>query len=70
MPNRKNWALLPALLLALSSTGCATNSPPLIVSPAKIPAPLPELVEPEDLSVSYSELVRNLLQTWRQKLTD
>ena len=46
--------LLMLLLLNLNLTGCATNSP-LVVQPARIPAPPPELMEPEDQSVTYSK---------------
>ena len=66
----KNVAvLLMLLLLNLSLPGCATSSPS-VVQPARIPAPPPELMEPEDQSVTYSELVRRILSDWRAKLTD
>ena len=68
----KRNALKPLLLaLSLSLTACATTSPPSEpVNPPQIPPPPLELMEPEDLSSSYSEVVRLLLQTWRSKLTD
>lgn len=63
--------LLLPLVLSLSLIGCATPSPPLQAArPAQIPPPPAELLEPPDLSSSYSELVQRLLQTWRQRLTD
>jgi len=68
----KRNALKPLLLaLSLSLTACATTSPPAEpVKPPQIPPPPPELMEPEDLSGSYSDIVRLLLQNWRGKLTD
>lgn len=68
----KRNVLKPLLLaLSLSLTACATTSPPAEpVKPPQIPPPPAELMEPEDLSVTYSELVRRTLQEWRGKLTD
>lgn len=70
MSKRSVRPLLLPLLLSLTLIGCATPSPPQVVKPAAIPAPPAELLEPPDLSQSYSDIVRKLLQTWQQKLTD
>lgn len=64
---RLKLLLLLPLLLALSVTGCATNSPPptqptVVPSPPAIGTPLP--------SVDYSISVRRLLEEWRKKLKD
>ena len=67
-PSKKKlivW-LLPLLLM----TACASSKPPLVIPPAEIPRPAPELMEPEDLSQSYSDTVRKLLQAWQARLTD
>ena len=62
--------LLP-LVLALSLIGCATPSPPPpVAQPVVMPPPPAELLEPPDLSQSYSDIVRRLLQIWQQRLTD
>lgn len=66
-PKKKLLALLLPLLLM---TACASSRPPLVIPPAQIPPPPPELMEPEDLSQSYSEIVRKLLQAWQVRLTD
>lgn len=66
-PVRKRLALL---LLSLWMTACASSKPPLVIPPAQIPPPPPELMEPEDLGQSYSEIVRKLLQAWQVRLTD
>lgn len=68
---RNGRRLLLPLLVSLLLTACATSSPPpQVVKPVEIPPPPSELLEEPDLSVSYSELVRRLLQTWQQRLTD
>lgn len=55
-------------LLALSLTACATHSPtPETAAAITLPAP-PPLTEPVP-SQSYSDTVRALLKTWREKLT-
>ena len=56
-------ALLMAL--ALSLTGCATPSPPVIQP--HLPAP-PDLTQPPPPE-PYSQSARRDIQTWRQKLT-
>jgi hypothetical protein len=43
---------------------------PLVVRPASVPPPAPELMQEPDLSASYSDSVRQLLQQWLQKLTE
>lgn len=63
--------LLLPLVLCLSLSSCATSSLPVTPpQPPKIPPPAPELLVEPDLSQSYSDLVRKLLQEWRQRLTD
>lgn len=69
MQSTKRLLPLMLALLLTSLTGCATNSPSP-VQQAKIPLPPPEIMEPEDLSESYSEIVRKLFKEWRGKLTD
>lgn len=56
------------LLLALSLSGCATSSPP-VVQPPQIPPPPSELMQ-EPSKDSYSERVRQLLLQWQKMLTD
>lgn len=66
-PVHRITAALP-MLLALSLTACATHSPtPATAAAPTLPAP-PPLTEPAP-SQSYSEAVRALLKTWREKLT-
>lgn len=69
---QKNARLLPLLVaLAMSSTGCATNSTPSpLPLPARLPPPSVELMEPPPSSGSYSANVQRLLSTWRERLTD
>ncbi len=57
--------------LALSLTGCATNSTPSPppAKPAQIPPPPVELMQ-EPSSGSYSDSVRQLLLEWQQRLID
>lgn len=62
--------LLLPLMLSLTLVGCATSSTPLVVRPANVPPPAPELMQEPDLSESYSDSVRRLLQQWLQKLTE
>ena len=61
-------ALLMLLLLNLNLTGCATNSP-LVVQPARILAPPPELMEPEGPERDLlGASVRHLVSDWQAKL--
>ena len=67
---RRSWsanALLLALL-ALSATGCATHSPPVIVPPAAMPKPAPELMAPPP-SERFSDRAARNMKRWRETLT-
>lgn len=66
----KNALLLLSLLLLVSGCSNLRPSSPLPPSPVAVPAPPAELMEPEDLSGSYSEIVLKLLQNWAKRLTD
>lgn len=67
--NRTNARrLLPLLLLAVSLTGCASRSP-VVVKPAQIPPPSPELMTPEPSSGSYSARAQESFRQWQQRLT-
>jgi hypothetical protein len=59
--------MLPLLmLLALSVTGCATTSLPVVPPSPTLPTPpLPLTPTP---SVSYSSSAQKNIQSWRQKL--
>ena len=70
MSSKNARMILMPLLLALSLSGCATNSPPLVVKPAQVPPPPAELMQELDLSESYSDIVRRLLLDWHKRLTD
>ena len=71
MSKKNARRLLLPLVLSLSLIGCATRSPQaVVVQPAQLPPPAPELMQEPDLSQSYSDIVRRLLLEWRQKLTD
>ncbi|WP_395669265.1 hypothetical protein [Rhodoferax sp.] len=61
--------LLTLLLLAVLLSACASSSPPppLVVVP---PPPPAQIMEPEDLSASYSASVQALLEQWLKRLTD
>lgn len=67
---QRNAPRLPAMMLialALSSTGCASNSvPPVADCPANPPAPA--LSQPMP-AVSYSLSVQASFKAWREKLT-
>lgn len=68
--NARFALVLLLMLLALSLTGCACNSPPsapVTVEAPKLPA-RPPMTEPQP-SQPYSESVRALLKTWRERLT-
>lgn len=62
--------LITLLLLALSGCGSFKPSSPLPLSPVVVPQAPAEIMEPEDLSESYSEIVLKLLQNWAKRLTD
>lgn len=66
---RQNWIVLGVVLLlfAVSSVGCATNSPGAIEPPA-MPAPPPELMRPPP-SESYSERAQRNIRIWLETLT-
>jgi hypothetical protein len=57
--------VLMLVVLLVSVTGCAMTSPPS--RPAEIPAP-PRLSQPLP-EMTYSEHVRRLLESWRERLT-
>ena len=59
--------LLTVIVSVLSLTGCATNSPPPACSCPTLPA-LPSALTPQPAQ-TYSASVRQLLSTWRAKLT-
>lgn len=64
--------MLPALLLSLSLTGCASlcapsASTPVVVQESRPPKIDPRLMEPE--KATYLEAVQRDLSSWRQKLT-
>jgi len=59
--------LLTVIFCGLLLTGCAATSPPVSTACPQHPT-LPELSTPLP-SETYSVSVRELLQTWRQKLT-
>ena len=69
MQPKRSAMLWPCLMLSLSFDQLRVTLPS-VVQPAKIPAPPPELMEPEDLSGELLDIVRSLLQTLRGKLTD
>ena len=70
MPKRNARRLMLPLALSLSLIGCATSLPKEIATaPPQIPPPAPELMEPPDLSATYSDVVQKLLQTWLELLT-
>lgn len=59
------------LMLSLLLTACASFNPHSAVIQAPVIQPPPaELMEPEALSPSYSEIVRKLLSGWGKKLAD
>ena len=72
MDTRNNAAptLLLLLVLALSSTGCATRlpAPPSQVQPPRVQPPAAELMEPPEPG-SWSDSVRQRLLQWRKLLT-
>jgi hypothetical protein len=66
-PNFKSSMLIALVIL----TGCAaTSKPPSIVDAPQIQPPPDVLMQAEDLSESYSDIVRRLFQNWQSKLTD
>lgn len=66
-PTLQNHVGLLALLL-LSLTGCATNLPPVIVEPPRMPQPRADLMVAPP-SESYSESARTAIKRWRETLT-
>lgn len=60
------WPVM-LLLLVLSVTGCATNSPPPPSACPVLPA-VPSVTTPQP-STTYSDSVRQHLSNWRAKLT-
>ena len=71
MSKRNAKPLLLPLVLALSLTGCATNSTlsPAPPQPVKIPPPPAELMQ-EPSNESYSDSVQRLLYQWQQRLIE
>ena len=67
---KRNAPTLLLWLLLTTLSGCSslpsTTPPPA----ARVPPPPPELMEPEDRSATYLELVQRLLLDWQKKLTD
>lgn len=64
--NFKRSMLITLLLL----TGCAaTSKPPLTVDAPQIQPPPAALMQEEDLSETYSDIVLKLFKLWQAKLT-
>ena len=64
---------VPTLLLwlLLTTLSACSSLPSTTPSPAvRVPPPPPELLEPEDRSASYLQLVQRILSDWQKKLTD
>lgn len=67
LPNKPSVMRLLPLLLVVSLTACASNSPKPVCECPAVPAP-PSATTPQP-SVGYSISVSQALKEWRAKLT-